>query len=77
MRDLAKNLIVLREWKTWMLVIVVVVVVVVVVIVVMMVMMVMMMMMPMSMMDRSFEPRRYTEDSLFGAGYCSSRFGLM
>jgi hypothetical protein len=71
MRDLAKNLIVLREWKTWMLVIVVVVVVVIVV------MMVMMMMMPMSMMDRSFEPRRYTEDSLFGAGYCSSRFGLM
>jgi Na+/glutamate symporter len=73
MRDLAKNLIVLREWKTWMLVIVVVVVVVVVIVV----MMVMMMMMPMSMMDRSFEPRRYTEDSLFGAGYCSSRFGLM
>jgi ABC-type siderophore export system fused ATPase/permease subunit len=72
MRDLAKNLIVLREWKTWMLVIVVVVVVVVVIVVMMV-----MMMMPMSMMDRSFEPRRYTEDSLFGAGYCSSRFGLM
>jgi hypothetical protein len=71
MRDLAKNLIVLREWKTWMLVIVVVVVVVVIVV------MMVMMMMPMSMMDRSFEPRRYTEDSLFGAGYCSSRFGLM